>query len=309
MIPIFIAGLVLFFWLNRNKTPAPKPEHITESVIQERIAPPPKPETLNSTVQQKQTIGTLAKDNKPSRSVKVMADKPLTVPKGNSKELVLPFVMDEGVAVIMGDVVIGAPVEGAGVENGVALIPPVKVWPTNRIPFHIQDNVQNPERIYKALAMFEGTAVQFIPYSGQNDAIVFEDSNGICKSYVGYVGGKQPIWLPPGCGPSEIAHEILHALGFVHEQNRSDRDKFIKVMPENIDEKYANNFEKLPYEYSKATEVTPFDFQSIMIYPTWMFAKSALPTMQSLKPGSVISPGENLSVLDIDRINELYTRE
>lgn len=29
-------------------------------------------------------------------------------------------------------------------------------------------------------------------------------------------------------------HEILHALGIFHEQSRSDRDRFVKVVWENV---------------------------------------------------------------------------
>ena len=63
---------------------------------------------------------------------------------------------------------------------------------------------------------------------------------------VGKVGGKQPIWISPGCEATEVAREIMHALGFVHEQNRSERDQFLEVFPQNIEEPFIYNFDKLP---------------------------------------------------------------
>lgn len=58
-----------------------------------------------------------------------------------------------------------------------------------------------------------------------------------CYSPVGRTGGSQEVALGDAClNHGTIQHEILHALGLWHEQSRSDRDDFIQVMWDNIQE-------------------------------------------------------------------------
>ena len=52
------------------------------------------------------------------------------------------------------------------------------------------------------------------------------------------IGGGQTVSLQAwGCMYTGTAiHEIMHALGFYHEHTRTDRDNYIKVHWENIDQ-------------------------------------------------------------------------
>ena len=60
-----------------------------------------------------------------------------------------------------------------------------------------------------------------------------------CWSQVGRSQSSRPVMhtisIGRGCETKGIViHEILHLLGFYHEQSRPDRDRYIKVHLENI---------------------------------------------------------------------------
>lgn len=49
--------------------------------------------------------------------------------------------------------------------------------------------------------------------------------------------GKQSLSIGTNCDRiATIEHEFLHALGFWHEQSRSDRDDYVKIMWDRITE-------------------------------------------------------------------------
>jgi hypothetical protein len=59
----------------------------------------------------------------------------------------------------------------------------------------------------------------------------------LCAILTSFLGGRQLFSLGEGCITSNvIKHETLHALGSQHEQQRPDRDQYIKILYENVEE-------------------------------------------------------------------------
>ena len=79
-----------------------------------------------------------------------------------------------------------------------------------------------------------------------------------CWSHLGMVGGAQRISLEtPDCSTSldpkfkacmhkgTIQHEFMHALGFLHEHMRPDRDEYVRVIEKNIFPGMKGQFAKI----------------------------------------------------------------
>lgn len=60
--------------------------------------------------------------------------------------------------------------------------------------------------------------------------------NAGCYSYIGMIGGQQTINYPQWCIDvyGSVQHEMLHALGFYHEESSPNRDDYVTIQPGNI---------------------------------------------------------------------------
>ncbi|XP_037553648.1 high choriolytic enzyme 1-like [Nematolebias whitei] len=144
-------------------------------------------------------------------------------------------------------------------------------WPKSGnnvyIPYEISSVYTHTESniILEGLKSFEwSTCIRFVPKTSKDrDYIYFESQEG-CWSFVGRQGQKQYLSLQRrGClYYGTVQHEVLHALGFHHEQCRSDRDKYIRVYTKNIIKGEKDSFRKVPTNNLE----TPYDFFSVMQY-------------------------------------------
>ena len=178
-------------------------------------------------------------------------------------------------------------------------------WDGPIVPFTIDANLTNPERVLQALAAWENiTGVRFVARDRQNDYVHFRHGQNACHSDTGRQGGKQFVTLVPGCGVASVIHEVGHTLGLKHEHQRPDRDDFVTVHTKNIQPASKSNFEKL--SASSVITTSDYDFQSIMHYATTAFSIDGMLHTIDGNHDEVLDNGMSATALDAQFVNDNY---
>ncbi|CAD5214472.1 unnamed protein product [Bursaphelenchus okinawaensis] len=183
-----------------------------------------------------------------------------------------------------------------------------QLWKNGRIPYAISSQYSAYSRSVIASAMQEyatHTCIQWSPRTANDKDYVYIMPDRGCYSMVGRTGGRQTLSLGNGCiQKGIIIHEMMHAVGFFHEQSRTDRDNYITIMWNNIQPGMQGQFEK----YSSVTIQTlgaEYDFSSIMHYGPKAFSRNGMPTIVP-KRKSNIGQRSGFSQTDSFKINTLY---
>ncbi|KFM64334.1 Astacin-like metalloprotease toxin, partial [Stegodyphus mimosarum] len=165
-----------------------------------------------------------------------------------------------------------------------AIVFPEKLWPNGVVPYSIDKGLTFQSKTRGAFSYYmRSTCIRFVERTDEKDYIRIFPGQG-CYSHVGRTGGQQPVSIGQGCNwLGTIIHELGHALGFYHEQNRSDRDEYLIIYWENIKEGLEDQFFLLKPEQNLL--LTDFDYDSIMLYGEYTFSKQkgVLKTMAAKK--------------------------
>ncbi|XP_044210175.1 low choriolytic enzyme-like isoform X2 [Thunnus albacares] len=175
------------------------------------------------------------------------------------------------------------------------------------VPYRISNQYSRRERdvIIRGLRSFaQSTCVRFTPVNRQRDFVDIQSRSG-CYSFVGRRGSGQIVSLSrQGCVYHQIVqHELLHALGFNHEQTRSDRDRHVRILLQNVIRGQEHNFRRIRTNNLG----TPYDYSSVMHYGRYAFSRNREPTIVPI-PNSNVAIGRavQMSRVDILRVNRLY---
>ena len=240
---------------------------------------------------------------------------PLFLPGSAVRQLVSYQVVN-GMAVMEGDILLGPAQNVAmlyamprtspfGVKRPVTLKDSSSLWPKGDIPYVIDASVSQSQsqNIAWAIGQVNETELNVRPRtSADKDYVLFKDSGSDCSSYIGRIGGAQPIQVAD-CGRGSIIHEMLHAAGFYHEQSRGDRDDFITIAWDEISPAYKSNFEKRD---GRGQDIGAYDYSSIMHYSSKAFSKSGKATIIPKQSGATIGQRDGLSNGDRAAISTLY---
>ncbi|XP_052085693.1 MAM and LDL-receptor class A domain-containing protein 2-like [Mytilus californianus] len=165
------------------------------------------------------------------------------------------------------------------------------LWKDGIVPYNIHNmSSSSVTVINNAIKQFDDyTCVKWIKTTdplfdqstlGHQNVVTFINENG-CWSYVGNVdpqsNNKQPLSLSePGCvSLSTTVHEMLHAMGGHHEQSRTDRDNYVSIEWQNVEQGQGNyNMKKLDTQ-----DNNPYDAESSMQYSLHAFSTNGQKTI------------------------------
>lgn len=102
-----------------------------------------------------------------------------------------------------------------------------------------------------------------------------------------------------------IMHEFIHVLGFYHMHSAYDRDDYVRIAKENIEDGKELNFNKYSSTYVSHFNVS-YDYNSVMHYGAYAGSKNGLPTIVPLDSTASIGQRVGLSRKDIEKINKMY---
>ena len=208
----------------------------------------------------------------------------------------------DGLAIWDGDIILGTPEELspfgetilAGERDSQTKILTVsnkrELWPGGVIPYTIDPDLANPHIPAAIRHWEEKTLIRLVERTNQPNWVIFNKTEGRCSAAVGMVGGEQGINLRDLCGLGTVIHEIGHAAGLWHEQQRNDRDRHIFVDPHLPWYEHPLGFGTL--------DSGPYDYRSVM-------HAGCGETRVTIPPG-ILCGSDALSAADIDGVSRLY---
>ena len=191
------------------------------------------------------------------------------------------------------------------------------IWPDGIIYYYYDDSVTERVKaiVQRAMDIWESATCLSFEYRKLNetDYVTFyyrpNEEYCTCDS-IGMKGGEQRITLGYSCDtPGHLLHTLGHIIGFYNEQSRPDRDDYVKIFTENIDEEEKKNFQK----QNGSIVHNQYDYASIMHLSATAYSKNGEITTEVINSRAYATQGEpklgdrvSLSLQDINETNRLY---
>uniref|UniRef100_A0A3B3X1W0 Metalloendopeptidase n=1 Tax=Poecilia mexicana TaxID=48701 RepID=A0A3B3X1W0_9TELE len=189
-----------------------------------------------------------------------------------------------------------------------SILPGDKLW-TFPVPYVLDKDLKARGVILRAFDQFRvKSCIDFKPRDSEEFYLNIQKLDG-CWSYIGRIfSNGQDLSIGQNCDYVAIVeHEILHALGFHHEQSRYDRDNHVQIEYSNILAGKEHNFRKVGSQDS-TTHGSPYDYMSVMHYSKNAFSNGNGPTIITINQAfqDLIGQRVEMSPSDVQELNLLY---
>lgn len=196
---------------------------------------------------------------------------------------------------------------------GVAIQGSQYLWPQGRVPYEIDPSFPDQQRVADAVAEWNGrTVIRFVERLGEADYLLIMPEAGCANSDVGRRGGMQRICLGDDCTAMQLAHELGHTVGLWHEHCRHDRDAYVSIDWNNIEDQCEGNFkvDAIDDKPAPTFDIGDYDYGSIMHYGRSDMAvdpaRGVLKALQPIPDGVQMGQRDALSDGDIASVAALY---
>ncbi|XP_055711470.1 hatching enzyme 1.2-like [Phlebotomus papatasi] len=218
----------------------------------------------------------------------------------------------------------GNPEEQGAYVEGDILIPSTHVrnglrsqssyWPSGIVPLEVIGPFSNSDIqvIQAAINSYHSyTCISFVErQASHRDYVSIQNTGTGCWSSVGRIGGGQIVNLQsPGCTVKvgTVIHELMHAIGFLHEQNREDRNNYVQILTDNIQFGFEADFQPAASGSTNDFGVA-YDYSSVMHYSSTAFSKNGLPTIVPVLPFTgEMGQREGFAESDVAKIRRMYS--